>query len=1597
MLVYRASDLLKAQGKPLDRGKLHVEKRDVHLSSGKVIQASRWVAPEETAKLTPPKAPEMEPILSQKQPAMTGQESRGEGYQPKLPGMPSSKLRIEDVPPEKRFDTVWLMRAQELIDFSPDADSIVDRLVALQKDLFMDQAGKFILPEDMIFESASKEIEFMLERAAEGQDIGAEWYTSNQDKARSILTVMDPTLGDDNNWDFLCLIMSVTSSKHNPNRNLRVAMQWYDHFKSRGVVPPLEPTTGKAWGLAGKSIAKKAEQINSLLKDHNGNVASLMQWLREPTTVGEVRKEAAKHGIMTPEVLGKKDEKLDMRARMFGHKFSAFYENLSGGVARATIDTWAIRSYQRWRNAIEPFLNSTGKIEVNVKVPLSDKYEIEKLFVKLGEKFGLMPKQVQAVMWYYEKRLYDVLHTAGRTTKAGKRMGKRRGGGSTQASFMEAAKEIFDERTAGINPYSTKGRSGRGRAQAHGSGEVPYLPGVAQGPEGSVGGPRQGGGGEATSKAQEGRVWSASALLKGLLGGSRPSHLYISREGVPGDYRYTYPWPGQRSRIRQMTAGLGGMTTPMGDADHHHRGTRRPVYHRNVKRSGDAVVSDVAESMRFVTTADMEAASAKEHAVTVRKVEEALERISASKAAMFRSPKRSYYYILHPSTRHVGQWQVSVFNEKDEPTGHFDFESKEHACYSIFGSAQASIGDSTFEMVQASKALMIVRLLKARRHVMTVRKRENRSNGTEGNWRIQGWIDFQGLKVSIENQLGTYREGKDDEGNAWRTLMRYPYGYIQRTEGNDGDHVDCYVGGRRGSQRVFIVHQNDPFTGKYDEDKVMLGFDSARDAREAYMAQYNRPDFFGSMDEVSMDRFKEMLETCDGVKLKKSLDATHPEMKYVGGAHPHTQIYHVGRKPKPVLDNYETIKHMVSPGRAGLENVGGALKIRLANGTLAVMKYGDNEGQLHDENTANAVYAVMGIHAHKSTLMTEGGKTVLVSDWLDGYTPYNELSEEDKETCRYRLQEGFVTDALLANWDVLGYGNDNIFYDPAKQDVVRIDNGGSLRYSGMGAERGDKFKDYVAELKTMTDPERKAGKIFGGIPQDEIKRQISVIMSKRDSILRVIDDPALKAKIAKRIDSLSHTLEKALHPEKRIVHRKSGKTFQQTYHIAEKKAKLVVGKLGQIYDTLPRSPIREEVKRRKIVETTVGNPVIRAKDLKAHFKKLRGMGVRPLDVVIAENAVGASGIGPKAIRDSWPKMTSEQKTEILKALAKQMGLTDTYKRLKADTYWQHATMFLMRANALMGEGKPVDAETMEVISLAMQERTARLAILQSESHKLGERLQKFMAVEKIVADLTTSAALYVPAALRSQVYWQVGQLRDKFQEYGVRGAVEGMDRVQAQLQELAEKWTVTVKQLYEQGEAKRDAPIDKAKVEKVMRKAIITCDGYSEKQGIEHLIIVGRDGKVLGEHDGNQSGVSVPDGTRYLYAHAVVHNHPNTIPTGTTITVKETGEKHTLKAEEFTLSGVDMKFANTWRVNELLAVAEKHIYRMSLNGNYYEPKVMDVALNDIAAGILIKKKTPEYMDRHPHAFARDLAKAVAKKMGWTYEVLPKDYTIEEAT
>jgi hypothetical protein len=158
------------------------------------------------------------------------------------------------------------------------------------------------------------------------------------------------------------------------------------------------------------------------------------------------------------------------------------------------------------------------------------------------------------------------------------------------------------------------------------------------------------------------------------------------------------------------------------------------------------------------------------------------------------------------------------------------------------------------------------------RHGWMIKAQPTPAQAEAGNYKKRH-RRFRGLDITIESPAGSVREGAGPNGKRWRTKMRLDYGYIRRTEGTDGDHVDCYIGPDEEAPHVYVVHQRKAGDWKaYDEDKAMLGFRTKADAVRAYLAHYDDKRFLGPVTTMPFDEFKaKALATLEKPKMIKAV------------------------------------------------------------------------------------------------------------------------------------------------------------------------------------------------------------------------------------------------------------------------------------------------------------------------------------------------------------------------------------------------------------------------------------------------------------------------------------------------------------------------------------------------------------------------------------------------------------------------------------------------------------------------------------------------------------------------------------------------------
>lgn len=127
-----------------------------------------------------------------------------------------------------------------------------------------------------------------------------------------------------------------------------------------------------------------------------------------------------------------------------------------------------------------------------------------------------------------------------------------------------------------------------------------------------------------------------------------------------------------------------------------------------------------------------------------------------------------------------------------------------------------------------------------------------------GNYR-KGHRWFRNMRLTIENPKGSFRRWKDADGSEGRTEMKFDYGYIRGTlSAGDDEHVDCYIGPNEDAANVYVIDQAKVgHWDEFDEQKVMLGFDSEDEAKAAYLEHYTDPRFFMSIRPMPLEEFRE--------------------------------------------------------------------------------------------------------------------------------------------------------------------------------------------------------------------------------------------------------------------------------------------------------------------------------------------------------------------------------------------------------------------------------------------------------------------------------------------------------------------------------------------------------------------------------------------------------------------------------------------------------------------------------------------------------------------------------------------------------------------
>lgn len=145
-----------------------------------------------------------------------------------------------------------------------------------------------------------------------------------------------------------------------------------------------------------------------------------------------------------------------------------------------------------------------------------------------------------------------------------------------------------------------------------------------------------------------------------------------------------------------------------------------------------------------------------------------------------------------------------------------------------------------------------------------------------------------------------------------------------------------------------------------------------------------------------------------------------------------------------------------------------------------VKDYRGDADRVATELLANSIYGKLGVPVPKAGTLSFGGKAALAYPLIDGTPGGHSLrvTQPNRE-----LAKGFMADAYLANWDVVGLEHDNLLWPEGTTPeslgpdtpATRLDQGGSLQYRAMGQKKP--FGPVPTEVWTMAAP--RGGQAFG--------------------------------------------------------------------------------------------------------------------------------------------------------------------------------------------------------------------------------------------------------------------------------------------------------------------------------------------------------------------------------------------------------------------------------------------------------------------------------------------------------------------------------------
>lgn len=259
---------------------------------------------------------------------------------------------------------------------------------------------------------------------------GIGWYSGQVSEMLETVAKIHPEIAADGRSNFVFrLLLATTSNGNSPDLNMRSAVQLFEQWQKTGkLVGPVRPI-----GMRASGIESTLSRVQSMIESAGGDeeaYRTVALFFNSNLTAREI---AQATGRRVPQEAA---DAVLQGSMTLGPKIGAFFANLGGEFKFPTLDSWMYRQFNRIRGS----LVEGGELAQTPRSAGEQKFFREAMIAAADDlsketKNALTVADLQAILWYHEKALYEKLGI--------------RGAAAERQNFASAARKVQQERAQG--------------------------------------------------------------------------------------------------------------------------------------------------------------------------------------------------------------------------------------------------------------------------------------------------------------------------------------------------------------------------------------------------------------------------------------------------------------------------------------------------------------------------------------------------------------------------------------------------------------------------------------------------------------------------------------------------------------------------------------------------------------------------------------------------------------------------------------------------------------------------------------------------------------------------------------------------------------------------------------------------------------------------------------------------------------------------------------------------------------------------------------------------------------------------------------------